>query len=141
MASGNPPHAGARPKRRAPEGKAKKVRRYFQRGDNMACALGAAAAGAGKRRPKRPGTWWNSLAEVFPELDDKVIHPRTGERMNLDEAIVSLNDDTAYSREAIADWLCWLGGCRHEFSEPEADKHKHPARLAGKFPGSIAHFG
>jgi hypothetical protein len=95
----------------------KKVRRYFQRGDTMACALGA-AAGVGNRRPKRQYTWWGGLLEIFPELNEEVTHPLTRERMSLGDVIVALNDDTAYSREAIADWLCRDGGCERRLMGP-----------------------
>jgi hypothetical protein len=64
----------------------KKVRRYFQRADNMACALGAAAAGVGKRRPRvlshrdpiADGVDLSMLEHVSPiEWDNVVLYGQT----------------------------------------------------------------
>jgi hypothetical protein len=93
-----------------------KARGYFQRKDGSACALGAAAAGNGRWRPKKKYSMWG-LIRVFPELRDTVTHPFTYLPLNLRDVIITLNDDIDCSREAIADWLCRVGGCKHEVSE------------------------
>jgi hypothetical protein len=93
-----------------------KARGYFQRKDGSACALGAAAAGNGSWRPKKKYTMWGLIRD-FPELRDTVTHPFTHLPLDLRDVIITLNDETACSREAIADWLCRLGGCKHEVSE------------------------
>jgi hypothetical protein len=111
----------------------KKLRRYFQRGDNMACALGAAATGVGNRRPKRKHSWRDGLFEISPEFKDDATHPLTHERMSLGDAIVELDDETAHSREEIADWLCREGGCEHVLIEPavipRSFKPKQPLKI------------
>lgn len=50
---------------------------------------------------------WSSVAEVFPELLDIVDHPLMLDvRDDLVDVVSMLNDETDYSRESIADWLC-----------------------------------
>jgi hypothetical protein len=94
----------------------KKARRHFRRGDKTACALGAAAAGLENRRsPQRFD--WRWIREVFPETYRLVTDPLTNLRMDLGCVISRLNDETDWSRETIADWLCRVGGCKHELTE------------------------
>ncbi len=94
----------------------KKVRRYLRRGEQMACALGAAAAGVENRRAPEKYSWpW--LHEIFPELGRRLTHPLAGIEMSLGQIVCNLNDQTSYSREAIADWLCRVGGCQHQLAE------------------------
>jgi hypothetical protein len=63
------------------------------------------------------GSW--RLNMDFPELRDTVTHPLIHFSLDLRRVINSLNDETAWSREAIADWLCRVGGCKHQVIEPE----------------------
>jgi hypothetical protein len=89
----------------------KKVMGHFWRGKDGACALGAALVGAGKE-PLR-GNVYKAIVRVFPELNDVVAQPVIGTRQSLGWTISWLNDETQNSREAIADWLCVEGGCKH----------------------------
>src|SRR5690348_5735217 len=92
----------------------KKVRWRYQRGNDSACALGAAAIGSGWRakRYKVKG-----IIERFPCLGDKTRHPLIPERSTgpyeLWYIVSRLSDETKLSREEIADWLCCMGRCNH----------------------------
>ena len=43
--------------------------------------------------------------------------PRT-RSLSVGWMVVRLNEDTSYSREQIAAWLCVKGGCKHPLDEP-----------------------
>jgi hypothetical protein len=88
----------------------KKVRGRFLNGRETACALGAAAVGM--RGSKKYDRW--RMYQRFPELNRLVTHPLDGIETSLEQVVTDLNDQTSYSREQIADWLCREGGCRHE---------------------------
>ncbi len=45
------------------------------------------------------------LTNVFPCLNQKVLHPKTNEYEYLHNIIIDLNDCDNWSRERIADWL------------------------------------
>jgi hypothetical protein len=81
----------------------KKVKEYFWSGEQWACALGAAWSGVAKEPPR--GDIYDALPSVFPELGHFVTHPLTGERAAAMQVVNNLNEQTRYSREAIADWL------------------------------------
>jgi hypothetical protein len=89
----------------------RKAYECFRSKGDSACALGAAALGAGDKRPRYTS---NSLRLLFPELKDIVDHPWGSWPEPLFDVVVKLNDEMPYSRETIADWLCWRGGCTHE---------------------------
>jgi hypothetical protein len=55
----------------------------------------------------------DKLRRKFRALEAEIINPSTGKETELLDVIVNLNEDTDYSREEIADWLCARGGCRH----------------------------
>jgi len=93
----------------------KKVKGFWKQGDTMACALGAVAEGAGFRKKDIP---WNKMWDTFPELKTFSSHPLTTVRMELWHVISTLSEDTNYSREEIADWLCVEGGCKHPLDRP-----------------------
>jgi hypothetical protein len=96
----------------------KKVKRYYSSGKDGACALGAAMFGAGKKLPRRDV--YDAIVRVFPELNDVVDIDHSPVRsLSVGWKVVRLNEDTEYSREAIAGWLCRLGGCKHQVTEPE----------------------
>jgi hypothetical protein len=82
-------------------------------GGRAACALGAAAVGM--RGSKKYDRW--RMYQRFPELNRLVMHPLIGIETSLEQAVTDLNDQTSYSREQIAGWLCQQGGCQHEVSE------------------------
>jgi hypothetical protein len=67
---------------------------YFRKGD-AACALGAAALGAGDSRPRYTP---KSLLRLFPELKDMVHHPWRNWHEPLFDVVMRLNDQTVYSR-------------------------------------------
>jgi hypothetical protein len=90
----------------------------FERRDGAVCALGAVAVGNVRRRPKKNYTM-SGVVRDFPELRDMGVHPLSRVPMDLRDVIIALNDETLCSREAIADWLCRLGGCKHQVIEPE----------------------
>lgn len=87
-----------------------KSKKNFNEGTGAVCALGAAFIGGGGQKQCR----LVSLTRMFPELGDAVSHPVTYAAMDLWEVIFALNDESDYSREEIADWLCREGGCGHE---------------------------
>jgi hypothetical protein len=89
-----------------------KLKVYLRRRGNAACALGAAISAmefGSNRRYKMP-----NLVARFPELQRLIQHPCTALFADLESVIISMNDHYNYSREAIADWLCHVGGCRHD---------------------------
>lgn len=88
----------------------KKVKKKFWGGNDGACALGAVIAGAGERVP---ASFFGAIARLFPELNNIVADPLTGFPESVLLVINELNEDTGFSREEIADWLCQLGGCEH----------------------------
>lgn len=97
----------------------KKVKRHYWRGKDGACALGAAMFGVGKVPSKR--NVYNGIERVFPELKNLLELEHSAVdlgRVRVGWMIVRLNEDTAYSREAIADWLCVEGGCKHPLDSP-----------------------
>jgi hypothetical protein len=97
----------------------KKMKTYFWRGLDGACALGAAMVGAGKPLPKRNA--YHEIVQVFPELMNVAAHPLDGGvpfHLSVGWIVCRLNADTEYSREAIADWLCVEGGCKHRVARP-----------------------
>ena len=53
---------------------------------------------------------------MIPESSSRLSAWQRQERLQLTlfDVVVMLNDIMDYSREAIADWLCWRGGCTHE---------------------------
>lgn len=87
-----------------------KVKGKWKRGKTGACAVGAIAEGAGFR-----GSWmpWNKIAKKFPELHTSMRHPLKGWMMKVCSVISSISEETDYSREQIADWLCMESGCTH----------------------------
>lgn len=96
----------------------KKAKSHFHTGETGACALGAAALGSGDQKR----CMMYRLCKIFPELNDTVSHPFTYAVMDLAQVIFTVNDDSSYSREAIADWLCRLGGCKHKYTEPKTNQ-------------------
>jgi hypothetical protein len=103
----------------------KKVKGFWKQGDTMACALGAVAEGAGFREKDIP---WDKMWDTFPELKTFISHPLMTVRMELWRVISTLSEDTNYSREEIADWLCVQGGCKHPVHRPmviEAARSTH----------------
>jgi hypothetical protein len=76
--------------------------------DYGACAVGAIAEGTGFK-----GMPWEKMWKTFPELKGFMRHPLTRWPMEVWEVISSVNDDTDYSREQIADWLCIESGYTH----------------------------
>jgi hypothetical protein len=85
--------------------------RFRNRKGDSACALGAAALGAGDTRPRYT---LNSMWRLFPELKDMIEHPWRSWPEPLLDVVMMFNDRIGYSRETIADWLCCRGGCTHE---------------------------
>jgi len=77
--------------------------------------LGAVAEGAGFRKKDIP---WNKMWDTFPELKTFISHPLVTVRMELWRVISTLSEDTNYSREEIADWLCVQGDCTHPLDRP-----------------------
>jgi hypothetical protein len=88
----------------------KKVKGFWKHGNTMACALGTVAEGAGFREKGIP---WNKMWDRFPELKTFISNPLTTVRLELWRVVSTLSDNTNYSREEIADWLCVQGGCKH----------------------------
>ena len=72
--------------------------------------MGAIAEGAGFRGNGMP---WNKIAKKFPELHGSMRHPLKGWTMKVCSVISSVSEETDYSREQIADWLCIESGCTH----------------------------
>src|SRR3984893_14285940 len=99
----------------------KKVKRRLRLGECGADALGAAAACCGMRKRYT----LEGSAERFPELGGHVQHPISGRPGRLGDVVVLLNDQTDYTREQIADWLCRLGGCGHPVGEDKAIPLRH----------------
>jgi hypothetical protein len=85
----------------------KKVKKYYTRGKDGACALGAAICGMGEKLPK--SYVHDAIYRVLPELNKLV----SGCGLDIGWTIIRLNEDTKHSREEIADWLCVEGGCHH----------------------------
>lgn len=88
-----------------------KLKRCFRRGTDAADALGAAMATTEKANNTRCTK--REIVEMFPELDQSVIHPVSGRQSFLISIIMYLNDCSDWSREDIAAWLC-RHGCQHE---------------------------
>jgi hypothetical protein len=91
-----------------------KIKGELKSGRRGACALGALAESAGFREVDFP---MDELMKKFRALEAEIINPLTGEEGGLSDAISTLNDETDYSREQIADWLCECGGCKHQIRE------------------------
>jgi hypothetical protein len=60
------------------------------------------------------GMHWSELLQRFPELQGSMRHPLKQLRDIVSNVIASVSDETDYSREQIADWLCIESGCTHE---------------------------
>jgi hypothetical protein len=88
----------------------RKLRGEFKTGAKGACAVGAIAEGAGFTGMSIE---WDKIVRKFPELHELIMHPLRGCVMAASNVIVSVNDETNYSREQIADWLCIESGCTH----------------------------
>jgi hypothetical protein len=106
-------HRVAEAIRRGCQLRPKKIRRYYSSGNDGACALGAAMFGVGKNPPKR--NVYDEIVRVFPELKNNLAE-HSG--LSVGWMVVRLNEDTSYSREQIAAWLCVKGGCKHPLDEP-----------------------
>ena len=106
-------HRVAEAIRRGCQLRPKKIRRYYSSGNDGACALGAAMFGVGKNPPKR--NVYDEIVRVFPELENNLAE-HSG--LSVGWMVVRLNEDTSYSREQIAAWLCVKGGCKHPLDEP-----------------------
>jgi len=101
----------------------KKIRNYYSSGDDGACALGAAMFGVGKNPPKR--NVYDGIVRVFPELKNEHRGVSVGWQ------VVRLNEDTDFSREEIADWLCVEGGCKHPLDRPLVIKRGRTVAATG----------
>lgn len=88
----------------------RKIKGQWKTGTTGACALGAVSDGAGFRGN---GMHWPELSKMFPELHARMAHPLKGFRDEVTNVISSISDETDYSREQIADWLCSESGCTH----------------------------
>jgi hypothetical protein len=86
-----------------------KIKGTWKRGSKGACAVGAIAEGAGFEEMP-----WNKIWKMFPELRGFMRHPLRNCRMEVWQVISSVSEETNYSREQIADWLCIESGCTHE---------------------------
>ena len=106
-------HRVAEAIRRGCQLRPKKIRRHYSSGNDGACALGAAMFGVGKNPPKR--NVYDEIVRVFPELENNLAE-HSG--LSVGWMVVRLNEDTSYSREQIAAWLCVKGGCKHPLDEP-----------------------
>jgi hypothetical protein len=73
-----------------------------------ACAVGTIAEGAGFR-----GMPWEKIWKMFPELKGFMRHPFRDRTMEVWKVISDVSEETDYSREQIADWLCIESGCTH----------------------------
>lgn len=89
--------------------KPRKSKNSFNQATDEVCALAAAFIGGGGLKQCR----LVSVTKMFPELEDEASHPFTQAPMDLWGVIFALNDESDYSREEIADWLCAIGDCRH----------------------------
>jgi hypothetical protein len=87
-----------------------KIKGTWKRGSKGACTVGAIAEGAGFRENGMP---WEKIWKMFPELQGLMAHPLRNSRMEVWEVISAVSEETNYSREQIADWLCIESGCTH----------------------------
>jgi hypothetical protein len=85
-----------------------KVKWTWKSGSKGACAVGAIAEGAGFK-----GMPWEKIWKMFPELRGFTRHPFSDRTMEVWQVISSVSEETNYSREQIADWLCIESGCTH----------------------------
>jgi hypothetical protein len=87
-----------------------KIKGTWKSGSKGACAVGAIAEGAGFKGNDMP---WHKIADKFPELYGSMRHPLRNRRMEVWQVISAVSEETNYSREQIADWLCIESGCTH----------------------------
>ncbi|MBV8357372.1 MAG: hypothetical protein JO189_05480, partial [Deltaproteobacteria bacterium] len=85
-----------------------KIKGTWKSGSKGACAVGAIVEGAGFK-----GMPWRKIWKVFPELKGFMRHPFMDPTMEVWKVISSVSEETNYSREQIADWLCIESGCTH----------------------------
>jgi hypothetical protein len=87
-----------------------KIKRRWKSGSKGACAVGAIAEGAGFKGNGMP---WEKIWKMFPELKGFMRHPFRNRTMEVWQVISAVSEETNYSREQIADWLCIESGCMH----------------------------
>jgi hypothetical protein len=85
-----------------------KIKGTWKSGMTGACAVGAISEGAGFT-----GMPWEKIWQMFPELKGFMRHPLRDATMEVWRVISNVNEETNYSREQIADWLCIESGCTH----------------------------
>lgn len=86
---------------------------FFGSGDNECCALGAAGIAVNKSPTPLKGANPVYLGDLFGEFSDvlrsRSTHPVTNLNMDIENIVISLNDDHFWTFEKISEWLRSIG--------------------------------